>query len=94
MLCILEHSFQIHQQGVHQPLSSATQKYKALDSHGMIEEALEGVFEQYDSASQDQKVEMVTNIILQNHLYVLNTPSSILSINGFIPETLPTKLRK
>ncbi|KAF8547190.1 hypothetical protein OG21DRAFT_1501683, partial [Imleria badia] len=70
MLLILEHSFQLHQQSVCQPLSSATQKFKALNSHwhGRIEEALEEVFRQYATASQDQKVDMVTHVIMQNHM--------------------------
>ena len=76
MLLILEHSFELHQKGVDQPLLVAAQKYKR-GSHGNIEEALKEVFKQYGKASQDQKVEMVTNIILQNHLCVLNSPTYI-----------------
>ncbi|KAF8119953.1 hypothetical protein EV363DRAFT_1193980, partial [Boletus edulis] len=70
ILLILEYSFYLHQQGVTQPLSSAAQKYKASGSQDGLRKALEEVFKQYDKASQAEKVDMITNVILQNHMYV------------------------
>ncbi|KAG6369763.1 hypothetical protein JVT61DRAFT_13580 [Boletus reticuloceps] len=56
--------------------AGVAQKYKASNSPGRAKKALEEVFKKYDHASYDQKVEMVTNVILQNHI--------MLSINSFI----------
>ncbi|KAF8549896.1 hypothetical protein OG21DRAFT_1514684 [Imleria badia] len=74
MILILEHSFKLlhEEEGVDQPLLSAVQKYQALGLHGRLEEALKEVFKQYGKASPDQKMDMVTNMILQNHLGLVN----------------------
>lgn len=84
MLLVLEHSFQLHQEGVHQPFSLAKKKLNVLDLHAGVEKATNEVFEQYDKVSQDQKVDMVTNLIFQNHLYVWNIFSSILFVNSIM----------
>lgn len=38
------------------------------------------VFKQYDNASKDKKVDIVTNIVLQNHMCVLNIFPNILFV--------------
>jgi len=79
IIMISQHSYFLYQQHDSQPFSSAAKKYKGSDSHGRVKKALEEVFRQYGKASHDQKVEMITNVILQNHMYVFNISSSILS---------------
>lgn len=83
MLLILEHSFYLHQQGHPKPLSLAAERYKAPDSCGRVEKALKGVVERYGKASHGQKVNMVTNVILQNHMCVLIIPFIVLFVDGF-----------
>ncbi|KAF8120843.1 hypothetical protein EV363DRAFT_1104144, partial [Boletus edulis] len=69
IILISELSFFLCQQNDPQPFSSAVQKYKASDSPGRAKKALEEVFKEYTNhASYDQKVEMVTNVILQNNM--------------------------
>ncbi|KAH0826999.1 hypothetical protein J3R83DRAFT_4663 [Lanmaoa asiatica] len=83
---ILEHSFCLYQQkylDLYLVISSAAQKYKASDSHGRVEKALEEVFKEYGKASENQKVDMVTNVILQHHMYVLDSPFNILSVYSY-----------
>ena len=68
ILLILEHSFHLHQQGVCPSLPTIAQKYEELGSQDGVKKALEEVFKRYGKASQEEKVEMITNVIHQNHM--------------------------
>ena len=68
ILLVLEHSFYLCKQGVHPSLPSIVQKYKELGSKDGVKKALKEVFKKYGKASQEEKVEMVTNVIHQNHM--------------------------
>ncbi|KAF8447418.1 hypothetical protein L210DRAFT_943936, partial [Boletus edulis BED1] len=72
IILISELSFFLCQKNDPQPFSSAAQNYKASNSPGRAKKALEEVFKQYNHASYDQKVEMVTNVVLQNHMASTN----------------------
>ncbi|KAF8555199.1 hypothetical protein OG21DRAFT_1521950, partial [Imleria badia] len=50
--------------------AGVAQKYKTSDSHGRVKKALEEVFKQYGRASYDERVDMATNVILQNHVFL------------------------
>lgn len=90
ILLILEHSFYLHQQGDHQPVSSAAQMYKASKSRDRVNLALKEVFEQYAKASDDQRADMVINVVLQNRMYVF-MPFSTPPTHSLILVALPTK---
>ncbi|KAF8128558.1 hypothetical protein EV363DRAFT_1107361, partial [Boletus edulis] len=68
IILISEHSFFLYQQNDPKPFSSASEKYKASDSCRRVRKALKVVFKQYGKLSYDDKVDMVTNVILQNHM--------------------------
>ncbi|KAF8415136.1 hypothetical protein L210DRAFT_953882 [Boletus edulis BED1] len=68
IILISEHSFFLCQKNDPQPFSSAAQNYEASNSPGRARKALEEVFKKYKHASYNQKVEMVTDVILQNHM--------------------------
>jgi len=72
IILISELSFFLSQNNDPQPFSSAAQKYKASNSPGRIKKALEEIFKKYNHASHEEKVEMVTNVILQNHIAPTN----------------------
>ena len=88
-ILILEHSFYLSQQNDPQPVSSAIQKYNASNMHARVGEALEDTLKQleYNKASENEKVDMILNVIIQNHLGRLNICYNILFINNFIPDT-------
>ena len=69
---ISELSFFLHLKHDPQPFSSAAKQYKASDSCNRISKALKEGFKQYEQASYEQKVEMIINVICQNHMYVFN----------------------
>lgn len=63
---ILEHSFHLFQQDIPRPFLTAAQQYKASSIPAKIRKALVEVVKQYDKLSDMEKVDMVSNIILQN----------------------------
>jgi len=81
---ISKHSYFLHQQHDPQPFFSAAKHYKASDLPDRIKKALEKVLKQYGKASYAEKVDMVTNVILQNSMYVFNILFNTLSVNNFM----------
>ncbi|KAF8130260.1 hypothetical protein EV363DRAFT_1335658 [Boletus edulis] len=69
-LLILEQSFYLSQQGDPDAVSSAAQEYKTSDIPTKVNVALKDVFTHYASgtASKNEKVDMICNIITQNHM--------------------------
>ncbi|KAF8127826.1 hypothetical protein EV363DRAFT_1119478, partial [Boletus edulis] len=67
-LLILEHSFYLSQRGDSDPVSSAAQKYWMSDIPTKVNIALEDVFMQYGTASEEEKVAMICNVVMQNHM--------------------------
>ncbi|KAF8438523.1 hypothetical protein L210DRAFT_3544288 [Boletus edulis BED1] len=69
-LIILEQSFYLSQQGDPDAVSSAAQEYKTSDIPTKVNVALKDVFTHYASgtASKNEKVNMICNIITQNHM--------------------------
>ena len=67
-ILILEHSFYLFQQKDPQPAFSAVQKYKASNTPARVSKALEDVFKQYNKASENEKVDIVLNVIIQNRM--------------------------
>ncbi|KAF8438587.1 hypothetical protein L210DRAFT_251968 [Boletus edulis BED1] len=67
-LLILEQSFYLSQQGDHDAVSSAAQEYKTSDIPTKVNVALKDVFTHYGTASKNEKVDMICNIITQNHM--------------------------
>jgi len=67
-ILILEHSFYLFQQNDPHPVSSAAQKYIASNTPDRVGEALQDVFKQYNKASENEQVDMVLNVIIQNHM--------------------------
>ncbi|KAF8130252.1 hypothetical protein EV363DRAFT_1075147, partial [Boletus edulis] len=69
-LLILEQSFYLSQQGDPDAVSSAAQEYKTSDIPTKVNVALKDVFTHYASgtASRNEKVDMICNIITQNHM--------------------------
>ena len=84
MILILEHSFYLSQQNDPQPVSSATEKYLASNTPARVGKALQDVFKQYNKASGVEKLDMIFNIIIQNHMGELNICFNTLFINTFI----------
>jgi hypothetical protein len=68
LLLILEHSFYLVHQKDSQPLLSAAEKYKASNTPKNVRLATKGIFDQYGQASKEEKVEMISNVILQNRM--------------------------
>ncbi|KAF8128597.1 hypothetical protein EV363DRAFT_1101545, partial [Boletus edulis] len=68
IILISEHSFFLYQQNDSEPFSSAAEKYKGSDSCKRVTKALEVVFKQYGKLTYGDKVDMVTNVIVQNHM--------------------------
>jgi hypothetical protein len=71
-LLILELSFYLFHQKHSQPLLSAAQKYKASNRPKMVKSAMKDIFDQYGKISQEKKVQMILNVILQNHMSMLS----------------------
>ena len=67
MILIAEHSFYLSQKNDPRPFSTAAQLYKASDIPARVQMALEEVVKQYGKLSDKEKVDMLSNIILQNH---------------------------
>ena len=53
-------------------MSTAIQKYNASNTTARVRKDLEDVFEQYNTASKNEKVDMVLKVIIQNHMGELN----------------------
>ena len=55
----------------------------------MVQKSLEDVFKRYNKASKQEKVDMVFNIITQNHIPVgeLNICFNIVFVNNSVPAT-------
>ncbi|KAF8130220.1 hypothetical protein EV363DRAFT_1167565, partial [Boletus edulis] len=62
-LLILEQSFYLSQQGYPNAVSSAAQEYKTSDIPTKVNIALKDVFTHYGTASKNEKVDMICNII-------------------------------
>ena len=94
-ILILEHSFYLSQHNDPQPVSSAAQKYFASNTPARVAQALKDVFKQYHKAPEDEKINMVFNLITQNHMPVgeLNICFNILFINTLI-SVLPSPAAK
>lgn len=90
---ISKHSYFLHHQHNSQPFASAARDYKVSNSHDRISKALEEVFGLYGKASDAQKVDMVTDVILQIHMYVFNISFNffLLIINSESPSTKERK---
>ncbi|KAF8130308.1 hypothetical protein EV363DRAFT_1219247, partial [Boletus edulis] len=67
-LLILEQSFYLCQQGDPDAISSAAQEYKTSEIPTKVNVALKDVFTHYGTASKNEKVDMICNIITQNHM--------------------------
>ncbi|KAF8127834.1 hypothetical protein EV363DRAFT_1124940, partial [Boletus edulis] len=67
-LLILEHSFYLSQMEDSDPISSAAQKYWMSDIPTKVNIALEDVSMQYGTASKEEKVAMICNVVMQNHM--------------------------
>ena len=81
----MEHSFYLSQQNDPQPVSSAAQKYLASNISAGVGQALEAIFK-HNKVSEDEKTDMVFNVIIQNRMGELNICFNILFINIFIIE--------
>ena len=93
-ILILEHSFYLSQHNDPQPFSAA-QKYFASNTPARVGQALKDVFKQYHKAPEDEKINMVFNLITQNHMPVgeLNICFNILFI-GTLISVLPSPAAK
>ena len=83
-ILLLEHSFYLAQQNDPKPVSSALEKYNALNIHAKVATDLEEVFKQYNKASEKEKVDMVLLVITQNRMGEFNICFNILFINNSI----------
>ena len=90
-ILLLEHSFYLAQQNDPKPVSSALEKYNALNIHAKVATDLEEVFKQYNKASEKEKVDMVLLVIAKNCMSEFNLCFNILFINNSIPDTLAAK---
>ncbi|KAF8556884.1 hypothetical protein OG21DRAFT_1551482 [Imleria badia] len=75
-LIISEHSFHLAQQNDPQPISSAAQRYSASSISAQVKMALKGVFQQYREVSEEEKVDMIFNLIMQNHMAIMDLHST------------------
>ncbi|KAG8213623.1 hypothetical protein J3R82DRAFT_10308, partial [Butyriboletus roseoflavus] len=71
---ISEHSFYLSQRNDSRAFSTAAKLYKASNISDMVGKALEEVVKQYGKLSDKEKVDMVSNIILLNHIGSLIHP--------------------
>ncbi|KAF8443154.1 hypothetical protein L210DRAFT_3739897 [Boletus edulis BED1] len=67
-LLILEQSFYLSQQGDPNAVFSAAQQYRISDIPTKVNIALKDVFSHYGITSMKEKVDMICNIITQNHM--------------------------
>ncbi|KAF8548869.1 hypothetical protein OG21DRAFT_1526187 [Imleria badia] len=67
IILISQYSFWLYKQHIPQSFSSAAQRYKASETHGRVKKGLEEVFKQFGKTSFDEKVDIVTDLILCNH---------------------------
>ncbi|KAF8123940.1 hypothetical protein EV363DRAFT_1178938 [Boletus edulis] len=67
-LLILEQSFYLSQQGDPDVVFSAAQQYRISDIPTKVNTALKDVFIHYGTVSKEEKVDMICNIITQNHM--------------------------
>jgi hypothetical protein len=67
-------------------VSSAIQKYNASNTTTRVGKDLEDVYEHYNTASKNEKVDMLLKVIIQNRMGELNIYVSILFTNKFIPD--------
>ncbi|KAF8127835.1 hypothetical protein EV363DRAFT_1171570 [Boletus edulis] len=81
-LHILEQSFYLLQQGDPDAVSSAVQEYRTSDIPTMVNIALKDVFTHYDTTSKKEKVDMICNIITQNHTCLLLPPFRLAILRG------------
>ena len=73
IILILQHSFYLTQQKILQPTASAIQRYNASGISTRVAMALKDVFKQYYKISEQEKVDMILNVIVQNFMGELNT---------------------
>ena len=90
-IILLEHSFYLAQQDDPKPLSSAIEKYNALNICAKVATDLEEVFKQYNKASEKEKVDMVLLVIAQNRMGEFNMCLNILFISHSIPDVPAAK---
>jgi len=69
-LLVLEHSFYLFHQKDPQPLQSAATKYKKSNIPAKVKLAMKDVFKQYGNASENEKIEMILNVVLQNQMTI------------------------
>jgi len=70
MLLVLEHSFYLFHNNVSQPVQSAAEKYTASNIPKQVKLAMKEVFKQYAKASEEEKVEMLLNVILEHRMTI------------------------
>jgi hypothetical protein len=68
ILLILEHSFYLFHQKDPQALQSAAGKYKTSNIPAKVKSAMEEVFNEYEAASEGEKIEMILNVVLQHRM--------------------------
>ena len=67
-ILILEHSFFLVQQKDSKPIPSATEKYKASNISAKVKAVLQDVSIQYSTASREEKIGMIFNVVMQNRM--------------------------
>jgi len=67
-ILILEHSFYLSELNDPQPVSTAAKKYIASNTPISVGKALKDVLKQYNKASEEDKVAMVLNVVIQNRM--------------------------
>ena len=64
----MELSFFLSQEKDPQPILSAAEKYKASGISAKVEAVLQDVSMLYSTASQEEKIDMIFNVVMENHM--------------------------
>lgn len=68
VILILDLSFFLSQQMDPHPILSAAEKYKASNISAKVEVVLQDVSMQYSIASIEEKIGIIFNVVMQNHM--------------------------